>query len=112
MTPFIIAVLLLALLAGAYVFYDRFTKRGAIPLAQAWRDYTSWLSLVGIALAQWIVELLRYMADLWAPAQQQFGALLDQPSLAMMIQLMSFVFMALKLKGQTPLPRPSLPDMP
>lgn len=112
MMNFLIAVALLALLAIAYLFYDAFTKRGAIPLAKAWRDFTSWLSLLGIALAEYIVALLRYLADLWEPAQAQFGSLLAEPSLASFVQLMSFVFMALKLKGQAPLPKPDIPTIP
>lgn len=108
----LITIMILTALAGLWVFYDGFTKRGAIPLAKAWRDFTSWLSLAGIALAGWLVELLRYVADLWEPIQAQFGTLLAEPSLATFVQLMSFVFMALKLKGQAPFPRPSLPDFP
>lgn len=107
-----IAVVLLILLAAAYLFYDGFTKRGAIPIAKAWRDFTSWLALVGIALAEYVVALLRYAADLWEPIQAQFGSLLAEPSLAAFVQLMSFVFMALKLKGQSPLPRPDIPTIP
>ena len=108
----LITALILTALAGLWVFYDGFTKRGAIPLAKAWRDFTSWLSVVGIVLAEWVVELLRYLADLWGPVQAQFGTLLAEPSLAAFVQLASFVFMALKLKGQAPFPRPSFPDLP
>lgn len=112
MTNIFIAIVLLAMLALAYLFYDSFTKRGAIPIAKAWRDFTSWLALAGVALAEYIVALLRYVADLWEPIQAQFGALLAEPSLAVFLQLMSFVFMALKLKGQSPLPRPDIPTIP
>lgn len=101
-----------AALAVLYVFYDKFTRRGAIPLRKAFTDFTGWLSLLGIALADWGIELLRYLADLWQPFQSQWGELLSQPSLAGFVQLLSFVFLALKLKGQTPLPKPSLPDFP
>lgn len=109
---FLIPLVILTALAALWVFYDGFTKRGAIPLAKAWRDFTSWLSVAGIVLAEWIVELLRYLADLWDPVQAQFGTLLAEPSLAAFVQLASFVFMALKLKGQAPFPRPSFPDLP
>lgn len=108
----ILTVLALAALALLWLFYDKFTRRGAIPIAKAWRDFTSWLSLAGIALAGWVVELLRYLADLWEPVQVQFGSLLAEPSLAAFVQMMSFVFMALKLKGQAPLPKPAFPDFP
>lgn len=107
-----VTLAILAGLAALWIFYDKFTRRGAIPLAKAWRDFTSWAALVGIALAQWLVELLRYVADLWEPVQSQFGSLLAEPSLASFVQLASFVFMALKLKGQAPLPRPGIPSFP
>lgn len=107
----ILALILLVALAFAYLFYDGFTKRGAIPIGKAWRDFTSWAALVGIALADWLVSLLRWIADLWEPMQAQFGALFEQPSLAAFVQVMSFVFMALKLKAQSPLPRPNLPPI-
>lgn len=111
LSTLLIAAALLIALAIAYLFYDGFTQRGAIPLAKAWRDFTSWAALVGIALADWVVALLRWVADLWEPMQAQFGTLFDQPSLATFVQCMSFVFMALKLKAQSPLPRPSLPTI-
>ena len=109
---FFLVLAAFAALAMLYLFYDKFTQRGAIPLSKAFRDFTGWLSLAGIALADWGVELLRYAADLWAPAQAQWGDLLAQPSLASFVQLLSFVFLALKLKGQTPIPKPSLPSFP
>lgn len=112
MTSFIVSIALLLLLAMAYLFYDGFTQRGAIPLAKAWRDFTSWLGLAGIALADYGIALLRYLADLWEPLQVQFGSLFADPSLATFVQVLSFIFMALKLKAQTPLPRPSLPSFP
>lgn len=112
MTSFLIAAILLALLALAYVFYDSFTRRGAIPLAKAWRDFTSWAGLLGIALADYFIALLRYVADLWEPLQAQFGALFADPSLATFLQVLSFIFLALKLKAQAPLPRPSFPSIP
>lgn len=109
---FITAFLLLAVLALVWLFYDRFTARGAIPLRKAATDFTAWLGYAGIALAEWGVELLRYLADLWEPVQAQWGSLLSQPSLAEFVRLLSFVFMVAKLKGQTDLPKPSLPDLP
>lgn len=108
----IIAIVLLAVLALAYLFYDRFTRRGAIPLAKAWRDYTSWLCLLGIALAEYVVALLRYAADLWEPIQAQFGDLLANPSMSAFLQLISFAFAVAKLKGQAPFPRPEIPTIP
>lgn len=112
MTTIILAAFLLVLLACAYLFYDAFTQRGAIPLAKAWRDFTSWLALAGIALAEYGIALLRYAADLWEPMQVQFGSLLADPSLATFVQVLSFIFMVLKLKAQAPLPRPDFPSIP
>ncbi|WP_447940104.1 hypothetical protein [Pseudoxanthomonas mexicana] len=109
---FITAFLLLATLVLVWLFYDRFTRRGAIPLTKAARDFTAWLGYAGIALADWGVHLLRYLADLWEPVQAQWGTLLANPSLAQFVQVLSFVFLVAKLKGQTPLPRPALPDLP
>lgn len=109
---FITAFLLLTTLALVWLFYDRFTARGAIPIRKAARDFTAWLGYAGIALADWAIQFLRYLADLWEPVQAQWGTLLAQPSLAQFVQLLSFVFLVAKLKGQTPLPKPDLPDLP
>lgn len=112
MTQILFTALLCFLLVLAWVFYDKFTRRGAIPLQKAWRDYTAWLAYAGIALADWIVELARYVADLWQPLQAQFGDLLAADSASMALQIISAIFLALKLKGQAPLPKPSFPDFP
>ena len=112
MFQILFTLLLIVALALAWLFYDKFTHRGAIPLEKAWRDYTAWLAYAGIAFAGWIVELARYTADLWDPLRAQFGDLLAAPSAAMALQILSAIFLVFKLKGQSPLPRPDFPDFP
>jgi len=112
MTNIIIAAVMLVALYGVYVFYAKFTKRGAIPLAKAWSDFTSWFSLALIAFAEWFVALGQWLAELWTPFQEQFGSALAADSMAGVIQSIGFAFMVLKLKAQKPLPKPELPSIP
>lgn len=112
MNSILVSLLLFAILAMAWLFYDKFTRRGAIPLQKAWRDYTAWMGYLFIALSEWIVELLRYVADLWDPLQSRFGDVLAADSASMALQIIGAIFLALKLKGQAPLPKPEFPDFP
>lgn len=112
MTHLLLAVLLFLALALAWLFYEKFTRRGAIPLQKAWRDYTAWLGYAFVAFGSWIVDLARYVADLWDPLQSRFGDLLASDSAAMALQIIGAIFLALKLKGQAPMPKPAFPDFP
>lgn len=107
----IFTLVLLAVVAMAWIFYDRFTKRGAVSLKAAWRSYTVWLSMLGAALGGWIVDLLRYFADAWEPLRAQFGDLLHADSAGMALQLLSGIFLMFRLKGQG-LPGLNLPSLP
>lgn len=107
----IFTLILLAVVALAWVFYDKFTRRGAVPLAVAWRSYTVWLSMVGTVLGSYIVDLLRYFADAWEPLRAQFGDLLGANSTGMALQLLSGIFLVLRIKGQG-LPALKLPPLP
>ncbi|HRP74571.1 MAG TPA: hypothetical protein PKZ27_03190 [Rhodocyclaceae bacterium] len=102
-------ILLLAVLGLLYWFYDAFTKRGAIPIKKALRDFTSWFSAALIALADWFVLLGQWLAELWQPFQEQFGTLLAADSMSTVVQAIGFLFLALKLKAQKPLPAIDLP---
>lgn len=104
-----IALLLLAVLA--WVFYDKFTKRGAVPLGVAFKSYTAWLALVGTVFGQFLVDTFHWAAFQVDFLQTQFGALLAEPSLGAFVQLASGVFLLLRLKGQG-LPSFKLPDYP
>lgn len=104
-------LILVALIALAWIFYDKFTRHGAVPLAAAWRSYTMWLSAAGIALGGYIVELLRYFADAWEPLRSQFGDLLGADSAGMALQTLSAIFLLFRIKGQG-LPGFSLPKIP
>lgn len=110
MNSLFLAVLLAAVLAAVWIFYDRFTERGGIPLDRAWKDYTAWWGYVGLALAEWIVEIGRYMADVWPPLQAQLGDLLAADSLSTAIQVISAIFLLFKLKGQQRVPFPNIPS--
>lgn len=103
-------VLVLAIVL-AWVFYAKFTKHGAVPIAIAWRQYTVWLSAAGLAFGGYIVELLRYFADAWEPLRAQFGDVINAPSAGMALQLLSAIFLLLKVKGQG-LPKFGLPGFP
>lgn len=104
--------ILLAIVALAWLFYDKFTKRGAIPLSKAFKDYTAWWGYAGVAFADFIVDWLRYLADAWEPLHAQFGDLLSAPSLAMAVKIISGVFLLFKLKGQSAPPKFELPPIP
>lgn len=104
-------VALLALCALFWIFYARFTRFGAVPWRTAWRSYTMWLAAVGVAFGQYIVDLLRYFADVWEPLRAQFGDLLSAGSAGVALQVLSAIFLLLRVKAQG-LPGMKLPDIP
>ena len=108
----VFTLLLLVVIALAVLFYVKFTKYGAVPLATAWRSYTMWLSAAGVLFGQFIVEGLGWVAGFWDSFQGQFGGLLDDPSAGRALQLMSAFFFLLRAKGQgfPSLKLPSFPD--
>lgn len=107
----IFTLILIVLALAAWLFYAKFTKHGAIPVAAAWRSYTVWLAAVGTAFGAYIVELLRYLADTWEPLRAQFGDVLGAHSAGMAVQTLSAIFLILRIKGQG-LPGLSLPSIP
>lgn len=107
-----IAFIVLGLLAALWIFYDKFTKRGAIPLAKAAKDFTTWFGLLGIALSDWIVALLQWVASFWDQLQVTVGPALAAPGMDKFVMAWSALMLALKFKGQSPLPKPAIPDFP
>lgn len=108
----ILALLLLVLAALAWIFYDKFTRRGAVPLQAAFKSYTAWLATAGVLLGEYLVTLFQWAAQQVDFLQAQFGTLLAEPSLGAFVQIASAVFLLLRLKGQG-LPAfkfPSYPD--
>lgn len=106
-----ITLLLLLVCGLAWLFYAKFTRHGAVPISTAWRSYTTWLAAVGVAFGQYIVELLRYFADVWEPLRSQFGDLLSAGSAGLALQILSAIFLVLRVKAQG-LPGMKLPDLP
>lgn len=106
-----VLLVLIALLA-LWVFFDKFTKRGAVPVAKAAREFTTWLGLAGVALADWIIALLQWVAGFWDPLQQTLGPALAAPGMDKFLMGWSALMLALKFKGQTQVPRPQFPDLP
>ena len=106
------ALLVLIALLALWVFFDKFTKRGAVPLAKAAREFTTWLGLAGVALADWIIALLQWVAGFWEPLQQTLGPALAAPGMDKFLMAWSALMLALKFKGQTQVPRPQFPDLP
>lgn len=111
MTKLIFTIALLAVLAAAWVFYAQFTRKGAVPLDVAFRSFTVWLSLLGAAFGQFIVEALAWLASIWEPLQAQFGSLLAVESAGMALQILSGIFFLLRMKGQG-FPAFKFPDIP
>lgn len=109
---FILVLLILSALTLLWLFYDKFTRRGAIPLDKAARDFTTWFGLLGIAFADWLVLLGQWLAGFWEPLQATIGPALASPGMEKFVMLWSALMLALKFKGQTPVPKPSLPDFP
>lgn len=109
----LIAILaVLALLAGLWLFYDKFTRRGAVPLSKAVRDFTTWFGVLGIVLSDWVIALLQWVAGFWDQLQATVGPALSAPGLDKFVMAWSALMLALKFKAQTPLPRPQFPDFP
>jgi hypothetical protein len=104
-------LLLVLLVAAAYFFYDKFTQKGAVPLARAWKSYTAWLAALGMVLGDYLVTLLGWAATQVDFIEERFGSLLADPSAGQALQLMSWFYLLLRLKGQG-LPSIKLPDLP
>ena len=108
---FLFTLILIAIIAAAYLFYDKFTRHGAVPLSTAWRSYTSWLAGVGLVLGQYLVDLFAWAATQVDFLQDQFGSLLSNPASGDALKLISGIFLLLRLKGQG-LPGLNLPSFP
>jgi len=107
-----IVIAVLVVLAVLWLFYDKFTRRGAIPIQKALRDFTTWFGLVGVMFAEYVLELLQWVAGFWDQLAQNIGPALSAPGMEMFVTIWSGLMLALKFKGQTPLPKPRLPDFP
>lgn len=105
----ILTLALVGLAVAALAFFRYFTKNGTVPLPQAWRSFTVWLSAVGTIAGAYIVELLQWIASFWEPFAAQFGDLLSADSAGAALQIMSAIFFVLRMKKQG---APKLPDFP
>jgi len=106
------ALILVVALATLWLFYDKFTKRGAVPLNKAFRDFTTWFGLVGIALSDYVLQLLQWVAGFWDQLQITVGPALAAPGMDKFVMAWSALMLALKFKGQAQLPKPKLPAFP
>lgn len=104
-----LTLILVAVALAALAFFHYFTKNGTVPLPQAWRSFTVWLSAVGTVLGAYIVDLAQWVASFWEPFQSQFGALLAAESAGAALQILSAIFFVLRMKAQS---GPSLPKFP
>lgn len=111
MYQLIFTLLLLTVLATAWLFYDKFTRKGAVPLGEAFRSFTVWLSLLGAAFGQFIVDFFAWLAGVWEPLRAHFGELLSADSAGMALQILSAIFFLLRVKGQG-FPGFKFPDVP
>jgi len=107
----ILTLFLIAIVVLAWIFYDKFTRRGAVPLDIALESYTAWLALLGVVLGDYLVALFQWGAQHVDLLQAQFGTLLAEPSLGAFVQVLSGMFLLLRLKGQG-LPGFKLPSYP
>lgn len=107
-----LTLLVLAALAVLWLFYDKFTARGAIPIKKAARDFTTWFGLLSVVLADWIVALLQWVSGFWEPLQAHIGPVLSAAGSPTFLVAWGALMLALKFKGQTPLPKVVLPDFP
>lgn len=105
----ILTFAIVALVAAALLFFRYFTRNGTIPLPQAWRAATVWLSAVGAVAGPYIVELAAWLASFWEPLQAQFGDLLAVDSAGKALQVLSAIFFVVRMKGQG---APAFPDFP
>ena len=108
----LLTLLVLIALLALWVFFDKFTKRGAVPVGKAAREFTTWLGLAGVAFADWIIALLQWVAGFWEPLQQTLGPALAAPGMDKFLIAWSSLMLALKFKGQTPAPALKFPDLP
>lgn len=104
-----LTLLIVAIVAAALLFFRYFTRNGTIPLPQAWRSFTVWVSAVGAVAGPYIVELAAWVASFWEPFQSQFGALLAADSAGAALQILSAIFFVLRMKAQG---APAFPDFP
>lgn len=104
-----LTILLLILAAVLLLFFQKFTRNGAVPLKSAWRSFTVWLSAAGLVLGQYIVDVLQWLASIWEPFREQFGDLLAANATGQALQILSAVFFVLRMKGQG-FPKLNLPD--
>jgi hypothetical protein len=107
----LLTLIMVLALATLWLFYDKFTKRGAIPLDKAFRDFTTWFGLAGIALSSWAIDLLQWLAGFWDQLQVTIGPALTAPGMDKFVMAWSALMLALKFKGQG-LPKPKLPAFP
>lgn len=107
----ILTLLLVALVVAVYFFYAKFTRKGAVPLADAWKSFTVWLAAVGTVLGAYLVDLFAWAATQVDFLQDRFGSLLANPSAGEALQALSAVFLVLRLKKQG-LPGLTLPKIP
>jgi hypothetical protein len=104
-----LTLFLVALCAAALLFFRYFTRNGAVPLPQAWRSFTVWLSAVGTVLGAYIVDLFAWVAGFWEPFRAQFGDLLAADSAGAALQILSAIFFLLRMKAQG---APGFPKFP
>lgn len=106
-----LTILLVLVIALAYFFYAKFTRNGAVPLGDAWKSFTVWLAAVGTVLGAYLVDLFAWAATQVDFLQDRFGTLLANPSAGEALQLLSGIFLVLRLKKQG-LPGLTLPKIP
>lgn len=110
MGPFLFTVLLIAAAAFALLVF-RFTENGTVPVREAYRKATVWLSLVGGLAGGYIVDLASWVASFWEPLQAQFGAVLGADNAGMALQAVSMLFFIVRMKGQGG-GAPKVPELP
>lgn len=107
----ILTLLLVALVLLAYFFYAKFTRKGAVPLGDAWRSFVAWATAVGVVAGQYVVDLFGWAVSQVDFLQDRFGSLLANPSAGEALQLLSAFLLVLRLKKQG-LPGFALPKIP
>lgn len=106
-----LTLLLVALVALAYFFYAKFTRKGAVPLADAWKSFVAWGGAVCMVFGDYVVELFGWAASQVDFLQERFGSLLANPSSGEALKFIGAFFLLLKLKKQG-LPSITLPKIP
>jgi hypothetical protein len=107
----LLTLLLVALVAVTYLFYAKFTRKGAVPLADAWRSFVAWATAAGLVFGQYLVDLFGWAVSQVDFLQDKFGSLLANPSAGEALQLASAFLLVLRLKKQG-LPGLTLPKIP